>query len=62
MSGHVYLDYNASAPPRPEVIDAIAAVLRESANASSIHRPGRAARGRGARPSMNVNPSGAIVP
>ena len=44
MSGQVYLDHNASAPPRPEVIDAIAAVLRESANPSSIHGPGRAAR------------------
>ena len=44
MSDHIYLDHNASAPPKPEVIEAITDVLRESANASSIHKPGRAAR------------------
>jgi cysteine desulfurase len=42
----VYLDYNASAPIRPEVIDAMTAVLAEVGNPSSIHGAGRKARAR----------------
>lgn len=41
----VYLDNNASAPPYPGVIDAIANAMRESSgNASSVHEEGRRAR------------------
>jgi cysteine desulfurase len=39
-----YLDYNATAPVRPEVIDAMRAVLSAVGNPSSIHRAGRDAR------------------
>ncbi len=39
-----YLDYNASAPLRSEARDAMGAALSVSANASSVHGPGRAAR------------------
>ncbi len=43
----IYLDYNATAPARPEVIDAVAACLRMGAiNPSSVHGPGREARKR----------------
>ena len=41
----VYLDFNATAPARREVIDAVAETLRLGAtNASSVHGPGREAR------------------
>jgi len=40
----VYLDYNASAPLRPEAADAVLRVLRLPGNASSVHLEGRAAR------------------
>ncbi len=40
----IYLDYNATAPVRPEVISAMAATMLEPGNASSIHGHGRAAR------------------
>jgi len=40
----VYLDHNASAPVRPEAIEAVAAALRMSANPSSVHGAGRAVR------------------
>jgi len=40
----VYLDHNASAPVRPEAADAVAEALRMSANPSSVHGAGRAAR------------------
>jgi cysteine desulfurase len=40
----VYLDYNASAPVRPEAADAIARALALGGNPSSIHASGRAAR------------------
>jgi cysteine desulfurase len=40
----VYLDYNATAPVRPEAADAIAHALRIGGNPSSIHSAGRAAR------------------
>ena len=40
----VYLDYNATAPLRPEARTAIAAALGATGNPSSIHAEGRAAR------------------
>ena len=43
-AGRVYLDYNASAPLRPEVVEAMLHVLTASGNGSSVHREGRAAR------------------
>ncbi|MFO7477180.1 MAG: cysteine desulfurase family protein [Methyloceanibacter sp.] len=39
-----YLDYNATAPLRPEVREAIAAALSVYGNPSSVHAEGRAAR------------------
>jgi cysteine desulfurase len=39
-----YLDWNATAPLRPEAATAIAAALAHCGNASSVHRSGRAAR------------------
>jgi cysteine desulfurase len=39
-----YLDYNATAPVRPEVAAAVAEALSLGGNASSVHRAGRAAR------------------
>ncbi len=39
-----YLDWNATAPLRPEAVAAIAAALRRCGNPSSVHRWGRAAR------------------
>jgi len=41
---HIYLDYNATAPARPEVIETVARVMARVGNASSVHGPGRAAR------------------
>ena len=41
----IYLDHNATTPPAPEVLDAMAAALRDlPGNPSSPHGPGRAAR------------------
>jgi len=40
----VYLDYNATAPMRPEAKDALLRVLESPANPSSVHAAGRAAR------------------
>lgn len=40
----VYLDYNATAPLRPEAAEAVLAALRLGGNASSVHAEGRAAR------------------
>ncbi len=40
----VYLDYNATAPMRPEVIEAVTAALALGGNPSSVHGPGRLAR------------------
>ena len=40
----VYLDYNATAPIRPEAADAAARALAIGANPSSVHAGGRAAR------------------
>jgi cysteine desulfurase len=39
-----YLDYNATAPVRPEVIEAVAAALATGGNPSSVHQSGRRAR------------------
>ena len=40
----LYLDNNATAPLRPEAIDAMTAAMGPPANPSSIHGYGRAAR------------------
>lgn len=40
----VYLDYNATAPLRPQALAALTAALAEPGNASSVHGPGRRAR------------------
>lgn len=43
----IYLDHNATTPTRPEVIEAMTAVLREGlANPASQHQPGQKARRR----------------
>ncbi len=39
-----YLDYNATAPVRPEVVDVVCAVLGQTGNPSSVHQAGRKAR------------------
>ena len=44
MSKMTYLDYNASAPPRPEVVAAVSHMMSAAHNASSVHALGRAAR------------------
>ena len=41
---YAYLDYNASAPLRPEAAAALTAALGEGGNPSSVHRAGRQAR------------------
>ncbi|MBI2241851.1 MAG: cysteine desulfurase [Magnetospirillum gryphiswaldense] len=46
MSVSVYLDYNAGAPARPEVIDAMVETLKAAGNPSSVHDFGRRARAR----------------
>lgn len=40
----IYLDYNATAPIRPEIAAAAASAMQVTGNASSIHGDGRAAR------------------
>jgi cysteine desulfurase len=45
MSGRTYLDWNATAPLRPEARAAVVAALDALGNPSSVHREGRAARG-----------------
>lgn len=42
--GIVYLDYNATAPLRPEAREAVLKALEAPSNPSSVHRFGRAAR------------------
>lgn len=42
----IYLDYNATALPRPEVIELMAEVMRDGGNPSSVHGRGRKARAR----------------
>jgi cysteine desulfurase len=44
MNQRFYLDYNATAPLRPEVRDAVAGALSLHGNPSSVHAEGRAAR------------------
>jgi cysteine desulfurase len=44
MSPRTYLDYNATAPVRPEAVDAVVRALAAGGNPSSIHASGRAAR------------------
>jgi cysteine desulfurase len=46
MARQTYLDWNATAPLRPDAAAAIRAALAECGNASSVHRWGRAARQR----------------
>ena len=62
-AGPVYLDYNATAPLRPEAAEAMMEASRQPANPSSVHHFGRAARSymEAARKtiadSLNVHPS-----
>ncbi len=44
MNQRSYLDYNATAPLRPEVLEAMGDALRLYGNPSSVHEEGRAAR------------------
>ncbi len=46
MTTRVYLDFNATAPVRPQVVEAMAEAMRAGGNASSVHATGRAARSR----------------
>lgn len=46
MTRLAYLDYNAGAPVRPDVVAAMAEALAEPGNPSSVHGPGRRARAR----------------
>lgn len=46
MSKRTYLDYNASAPIRPDVRDAVMQALERHGNASSVHSEGRQLRAR----------------
>ncbi len=46
MFPSAYLDYNAGAPVRPAVAQAVAAALAEAGNPSSVHAAGRRARAR----------------
>jgi cysteine desulfurase len=43
-TAHTYLDYNATAPVRPEAMDAALEAMMLGANPSSVHTPGRRAR------------------
>ncbi len=45
-AGLAYLDYNATAPLRPQAVEAVVAALRSVGNASSIHASGRDAAAR----------------
>lgn len=44
MTRSVYLDYNATVPPRPEAVAAVAEALTLTGNASSVHGFGRRVR------------------
>ncbi|GLQ07547.1 cysteine desulfurase family protein [Sneathiella chinensis] len=46
MTSSIYLDYNATAPVRPQVVDLVAEVMKEGGNPSSVHASGRKAKGR----------------
>jgi cysteine desulfurase len=43
MKNDIYLDYNATAPARAEVVAAVTDMMNAPRNASSVHRHGRAA-------------------
>ena len=43
MSMRHYLDHNATAPVRPEVIEAVSMAMADVGNASSVHHEGRSA-------------------
>lgn len=45
MAGRTYLDWNATAPLRPEARDAMVAAMDLVGNPSSVHAEGRAAKG-----------------
>jgi len=45
MKNAIYMDYNATSPIRPAVIEAVATVMAEVGNPSSVHAAGRKARG-----------------
>ena len=44
MKPTVYLDYNATAPARPEVIQIMSEAMQSAHNASAVHQSGRAGR------------------
>ena len=44
MEEHIYLDFNASTPIRPSVVEAMNQALQHYGNPSSVHKFGRAAR------------------
>ena len=46
MQDSVYLDYNATAPVKPAVIEAMTEAMASAGNPSSVHAAGRAARKR----------------
>lgn len=46
MISRVYLDHNATSPLRPVALQAMAIVLAETGNASSVHKEGQVARAR----------------
>ena len=46
MAKTVYLDFNATAPIRPEVVDAMVTMMKTGGNPSSVHQAGRTARNR----------------
>jgi cysteine desulfurase len=45
-AAYTYLDHNATSPLRPVALDAMVEALQAGGNPSSVHRTGRAARGR----------------
>lgn len=60
--GRAYLDFNATAPLRPEVLRAVAESLALHGNPSSIHAEGRQARRRLERARLTVASALAVVP
>jgi len=44
MKTNIYLDYNATAPIRPAVIDMVSATMSQVGNPSSVHHAGRKAK------------------
>ena len=61
MNGRVYLDWNATAPLRPEARAAMASALEVVGNPSSVHAEGRAARAVIERARAQVAEAGAGV-